>query len=131
MRTLADVVAMVKRTPEGTLFTRAGVLEMLRECGAVAGEPVHLTAGRDAAVPAPWPERIWTVPDHTQLSAAQCAKAIGRSRSALYQLTRNERIPHGKRDGVLVFQASEIRAWLKDKTEPITEPRKPYPERAA
>ncbi len=130
MRTLADVVATLERLPDGTLFPVAGVLEMLGECGELAGKgAAHLPAS--AGYPAPWPERIWTVPDHTQLSAEQCAKAIGRSRSTLYQLTRRERIPHGKRDGVLVFQAGEIRAWLKDETETMTKPRRPYPERVA
>jgi len=128
VRTLADVVATLERLPDGTLIPAAGVVEMLREIGAGGTEPA-LVIG--AVAPAPWPERIWTVPDQTQLSAEQCAKAIGRSRSALYQLTRRERIPHGKRDGVLVFQASEIRAWLADETETITEPSESFAERTA
>jgi predicted DNA-binding transcriptional regulator AlpA len=128
MRSVADLVATLKELPQGTLLPAAGVLEMLQGCGPVAGG-AGTAAGAVATVPAPWAERIWTVPDQTQLSADQCAEAIGRSRSALYQLTRRGRIPHGKRDGVLVFQAAAIRAWLEDETETITRPREPFEER--
>ena len=129
MRTLADVLATVERTPDGTLFTRAGVLKMFGEVGAEVEGAARVSA--PGAVPASWAERVWTVPDQMQLSAEQCADAIGRSKSALYQLTRRNRIPHGKRDGVLVFQADQIRTWLADEMETITEPDAPFVERVA
>ena len=118
--------ATLQRLPEGTLLPVAGVVQMLQECEE-PGEWQQLES--PTSVSERWPERVWTVPAETQLNAGECAEAIGRTKAALYQLTRAKRIPHAKRDGLLVFKAGEVRAWLRDETETVTPPRKPFAER--
>jgi len=123
-----DLLATLQRLPEGTLLPVAGVVQMLQECEE-PGEWPQLES--PTSVSERWPERVWTVPSQTQLNADECAEAIGRTKAALYQLTRTKRIPHGKRDGALVFKAGEVRAWLIDETETVTPPRKSFAERMA
>lgn len=46
-------------------------------------------------------------------TAAECARAIGRSTHAVYCLVNRRAIPFHKPDGRLQFIPDEVKAWLK------------------
>lgn len=70
--------------------------------------------------PATWREKVWTVPAETRLGKHELLEALGKSESWLYHRTgprADNRIPHRKLDGVLVFTAGEIRTWIREAEE--------------
>jgi len=79
---------------------------------------------REALDPAPstWRERLWVVPSETRLGVGEVAEALGRPKSYVYERTGSKAenpLPHRKLDGVLLFAAGELRAWIRDSEEAI------------
>jgi predicted DNA-binding transcriptional regulator AlpA len=82
--------------------------------------------------PATWRERLWTVPSSTRLSVAEVAEAAGRSRDWCYRATDKRRalqkgrepLPCSRIDGMLVFTAGDVRAWLQRSEQLINPPRR-------
>jgi len=71
-----------------------------------------------------WRERLWLVPAETRLGTHEVLEAFGRGRSWLYSHLSEERgvdrIPHRKLDGVLLFTAGELRAWIRAHEEVVS-----------
>jgi predicted DNA-binding transcriptional regulator AlpA len=73
--------------------------------------------------PLTWRERLWTVPAETRIGVRELMEATGRSRDWIYRGTSpkagDDRIPHRKLDGELVFQVGELREWLRSREDVI------------
>ena len=121
---LPELVAWLRRAPSGT---RLEALEVARILGDVAMEspPSHdNTTGRDQGQvePPSWRERLWVAPAETRLGVGEVAEALGRAKSWVYAHTgpkADDPIPHRKLDGVNVFTAGELRAWIRDREEVV------------
>jgi len=107
-------------TPPG-----ASVLLSAEQARALAAPP-SLPDAPPAAVagsPSPdlrsWRERLWVVPAETLLTSAEAAEALGLSRDAIHRRTARKRsatlsyLPHQRVDGLLLFRAGELRAWVE------------------
>lgn len=69
-----------------------------------------------------WRERLWIVPAETRLGVQEVAEALGKGKSWVYERTgpsAEDPIPHRKLDGVNVFAAGELRAWIRSREEVI------------
>jgi hypothetical protein len=126
MTTLADFIDWLESALPGTTLPAEAVRQTLL---TIADAPVGVPAPTSSeSAPLSWRERIWTVPAEVRLGVAEVAEAIGRPKSFVYRHTSAkisdaERLPHLKMNGELVFVVSEIRAWLRDQEERITEDR--------
>lgn len=47
------------------------------------------------------------------VTAEECAKYLGLSRSAIYKLTHRKEIPHFKPSKRVMFKRSEVDAWIQ------------------
>lgn len=96
------------------------ILERLPEPGPGEPEPP-----RDSE-PATWRERLWTVPPETRIGVTELIEATGRSRDWCYRHTSpkagDDRIPHRKLDGELVFVVGELREWIRRREDVIVGP---------
>jgi hypothetical protein len=113
--TLAELVAWCRRAPAGTSVDARTLAGILAEVGTEAPTPSPEPA--PAVEAETWRTRIWTVPSETRLGVAEAAEALGRPRSFIYARTgpkAEDRIPHRKLDGTILFAAGELRAWLHD-----------------
>lgn len=117
-RTLAELVTWLKRAPDGT---RLEAQEVARILDAVADEaPADLPPSGDRGdrTPEPWSwrERLWIVPAETRIGVVELAEALGRPKSFIYARTgakADDSIPHRKLEGILIFTAGEVRAWIR------------------
>lgn len=69
-----------------------------------------------------WRERLWLAPSETRLGANELCEALGRSKHWLYRHTgpsAENRIPHRKLDGELVFAVGEVRTWIRENEDVI------------
>lgn len=77
--------------------------------------------------PASWREKLWTAPAETRIGVRELQEATGRSRDWVYRATSakagDDRIPHRKLDGELVFQIGELRDWIRSREDVIHVPR--------
>lgn len=84
------------------------------------------SAESDRAADPSWRTLIWECPDDTRLGIAELCEAVGKSKAWVYRRTcatgsrlgygaQRDRIPHAKVAGQLVFIASEIRDWLRQR----------------
>lgn len=74
--------------------------------------------------PATWREKLWTVPPETRIGVVELAEAVDRSRDWVYRHTSakagpDDRLPHRKLDGELVFVVEEIRSWIRGREDVI------------
>ncbi len=63
-----------------------------------------------------WRERLWTVPAETRIGVHELAEALNKPKSWIYRRTgenAEDRLPHRKLGGELVFTAGEIRHWRR------------------
>jgi len=118
-----------------TLAERLGaIVEALPNDGAVTLSTATLRAWladapRVITPPAPiaepdaqgWRERLWTCPADTRLGVRELASALDRSPDWVYRATNaklsaergRDPLPCKRLDGVLVFTADAVRAWLR------------------
>lgn len=69
---------------------------------------------------ADWRAALWSAPAETRLGVHEAADALGRPVSFIYRHTSaraENRLPHRKLDGELVFLAGELRGWIRDREE--------------
>lgn len=107
--------------PPGSLVPRDFVLEHLE------------TPCREEHPPLPpqalsWREKLWTVLPETRIGVRELAEAVNRSRDWVYRHTSakagpDDRLPHRKLDGELVFVAEEVREWIRGHEDVIHVPR--------
>lgn len=125
---LAELLEWCRQSPSGTLLDAQEVGKIvdfaLTEQGQVAqgvSTPESPTKTVESA-PTDWREGIWTVPAETRLGVQEVAEALGKGKSWVYERTgpsAEDPIPHRKLDGVNVFAAGELRAWIRSREEVI------------
>jgi hypothetical protein len=116
--------AIVDALPAGaavSLPTDAVRAWLVDEPSSLASSPSTGPAPAIVNAPAAWRERLWTCPDDTRLGARELAQALDRSRDWVYRAVNaaaaaekgRDPLPCTRLDGVLVFTAGGVRAWLK------------------
>src|SRR3990172_3558261 len=103
---LADLLGWCRLAPPGTSLDAGGLASVLTD---LAGD-VRLREDVNDGSPEPesWRSKLWTVPADTRLGVAELAEALGRPRSFVYAHTSakaEDRLPHRRLDGILVFRA--------------------------
>jgi hypothetical protein len=110
--------SQLEALPPEAMLPAAWILERL--------DPEPAAPAPADSEPASWRERIWTVAAETRIGAAEVAEAVGRSRDYVYRATSpkagEDRIPHRKLDGELVFQVGELRQWIRSREDVIHTP---------
>lgn len=110
--------AIVDALPAGASVTLP--VDTLR--GWLADEPGDLAPAPVQVVPdAGWRTRLWSCPADTRLGVRDLAEALDRSPDWVYRAVNRDRadkrgrdpLPCKRLDGVLVFTAGELRAWLR------------------
>lgn len=118
--TMRDRAKEALGAPEGTWVTPAVLAELVASLvGGMEGEKPSPAA---PALSLTWRERLWLVPAETRIGVAEVVEATGRSKSWLYRLTgpsAEERIPHRKMHGELVFVVGELRHWIREHEDVI------------
>jgi predicted DNA-binding transcriptional regulator AlpA len=70
-----------------------------------------------------WRERLWTCPPDTRLRVPDLCEALGRPKSWVYRAVSThrgvQRLPCSRLDGELVFEAAEVRQWLRRHQQPV------------
>ena len=133
--TLADVIAWCRAAPAGTRLDAHAVADLLAPVAELEAEEAGEDAGPRAteAKDWTWRERLWVVPAETRLGVPEVAEALGRPKSFVYARTQrhtgkgakrrplplDDRLPHRKLDGCLVFTAGELRAWIGETEEAV------------
>ena len=123
MRTLEELHRWVDAAPPGTSIPVASLAELLAELEDSNRAPAHNSP--DAPVEASsgsWRERLWICPAETRIGISELCEALSRPRSWVYRRTSvkaEERLPHRKLGGELLFAVGEIRAWLRDHEEVV------------
>lgn len=104
---------------------------MSAELFAAAIRNIVSEAVRDALKDSPptsgtaasWRERLWTCPPETRLGITEVCEALGWPKDRVYKHTSarsgRSQLPHRKLDGALVFEAGELREWLREHEEVI------------
>lgn len=85
-------------------------------------EPADVPQPTAASAPPSWRVLLWQVPADTRIGRVELLEAVGRPPSWLYRHTGSKaenRIPHRKLDGELVFVVGEVREWLREHEEII------------
>ena len=122
--TMAELVAWLRRAPSGTRLEASEVARILANV-APESPTKHIDSpdqGTGRVEPSSWRERLWSVPAETRLGVVELAEALGRPKSFVYARTgakADDPIPHRKLEGVLVFAAGEVRAWIRDQEEVV------------
>lgn len=99
----------------GTLIPASELAALLEDL-ADAPEPQP----EPKAAPPSWRVLLWTVGAETRIGKREVLEAVGRPASWLYRHTgpaSEDRIPHRRLDGELVFVVGEIREWLRGREE--------------
>ena len=119
LKSLDDLLEWCAQLPDGITLTPTTLLRIFRPGYGEEMEKADPPAVVHS-VEWTWKERLWLAPAETLLGVPELKEALGRSKSWIYQRTGGTsidgRIPHRKLDGVLVFTAGEIRAWVKDQS---------------
>ena len=119
--TLEELQRWAASAPPGTSIPVASLAELL---GGLEDETGPRSVPEEPSEPVSrtWRERLWTVPAETRLGVHELAEALNRPKSWIYRRTgekAEDRIPHRKQGGELVFAAGEVRAWLRADEEII------------
>ena len=117
--TLQELRRWVASAPPGTSIPVASLAELLTALEAESGPLLEEPSEPGSRT---WRERLWTVPAETRLGVHELSEALNRPRSWIYRRTgekAEDRIPHRKQGGELVFAAGEVRAWLRADEEII------------
>ncbi len=120
--TISELRAWAASAPPGTSIPVASLAELL---GGLEDKTNPVIPGPQASpepVSRTWRERLWTVPAETRLGVHELSEALNRPKSWIYRRTgekAEDRIPHRKQGGALVFRAGEVRAWLRADEEII------------
>jgi len=105
--------AVLDGLPDAALVPIPWVRGLLEDSEPEPAEPIE--PQEDRGEPS-WRVRLWEVPSETRLGVAEVAEALGRPPSYIYARTgpkAEDRIPHRKMDGTLLFTAGELRAWIR------------------
>lgn len=105
--TRADLVRRLRRR----------VQEISELIDALAAEPAPPPPRPASDEPAPWRERLWTVPPETLLRVHDVAEALDRSASWVYKRTYRgaaDPLPAERLGSELVFRADALRAWIAE-----------------
>lgn len=120
LSSVADLRAWCVAAPPGTRVDVEWIAEFL---ATVAENEDEGTGPTPAPMePPPWREKLWTVDGATRLGVVEVAEALDRPKSYVYARTgpsADDPIPHRKMDGALVFQAAELRAWIRECEEVV------------
>ena len=114
--TVTELLAWCSKAPAGTRLDAKAVADILEaDTPSVAhglpdtGEKVSTAVQTSGG----WRATLWTVDADVRLGVREVAEALGRPASFVYSHTKGlDAIPHRKLDGVLVFVAGELRAWI-------------------
>jgi hypothetical protein len=120
--TLAELRRWAEAAPRGATVPVASLAELLSDLEAESVRRRTTPEEPSEPVSRTWRERLWTVPAETRLGVHELSEALNRPRSWIYRRTgekAEDRIPHRKRGGELVFAAGEVRAWLRADEEII------------
>lgn len=120
MKTLDELRRWAASAPDGTMVPAACLAELLDAVEATETAPMRSGAGHDE--PTTWRALLWTVDAETRIGRDELLEAVGRGPSWLYRHTgpsADDRMPHRKLDGQLVFVVGEVRRWLRDHEELI------------
>jgi hypothetical protein len=131
---LPDVLRWLEQAPASTTLAAPDLLAVLAPFVANPATREVLPAAEPST--ASWRERLWVVPPETRLGVREAAEALGRPVSFVYRHTGakigdGDRLPHRKLDGELLFVAGELRAWLREHEEIITQGQAVTPLRLA
>lgn len=120
MKTLDDLRRWAASAPPGTMVPADRLAELLGTVEGTEAAPVPSEPGHDE--PATWRVLLWTVDAECRIGRDELLEAVGRAPSWLYRHTgpsADDRIPHRKLEGQLVFVVGEVRRWLRDHEELI------------
>lgn len=121
--TISDLLAWCSRAPEGTSLDARVLARVLARILEDLADPNPVPApAAPQGIPGAttWREKLWTVPSETRLGVTELCEALGRPRSWIYARTgpkAEDPVPHRKLDGVLLFCAGELRAWIRDRED--------------
>jgi predicted DNA-binding transcriptional regulator AlpA len=108
----------LEQLPAGAMLPVAWILERL--------DPEPAAPPAADPEPASWREKLWTAPAETRIGVRELVEATGRSRDWAYRATSpkagDDRIPHRKLDGELVFIVGELREWIRGREDVIHVP---------
>jgi hypothetical protein len=131
LRTIHELLEWCRSAPAGARLDAHALADILSEI--LADDPLDHgdspKAPNDVTQSWTWREWLWAVPAETRLGVSELAEAVGRPKGWVYARTKksprrkassgdtrgDQRIPHRKLDGTLVFLAGEVRAWLRDR----------------
>jgi predicted DNA-binding transcriptional regulator AlpA len=133
MRTLGDLRRWAADAPPGTTIPAGALVQLLDDLVEVGPSPAPVLVEE---APAPWRERLWTVPPETRLGVEEVAEALGKSRHWVYRAASSHRsvpigkdrvgkmkyqkepnphpLPSRKVSGGILFRAGDVRDWLKE-----------------
>ncbi|CAN5872266.1 hypothetical protein BH11GEM2_BH11GEM2_06700 [soil metagenome] len=119
---LSSFVGWLEAAPASTTLSAADLLGVLAPLAAQ--QPATTPLSVSEALGTTWRERLWSVPPETRLGVREAAEALGRPKSWVYRHTAEkgmgeDRLPHRKLDGELLFVAGELRAWLTTHEEVV------------
>ena len=128
--TLADVVRWCQRAPAGTRLEASEMAHILTDLTSSTGGQGSSHAGQttpeQAEGGAPtlrtWREKLWDVPAETRIGITELCEALDKPKSWVYSRTSSkadDRIPHRKMDGSLVFAVGEVRTFVRDHEEVV------------
>ena len=126
MKSLFDLRKWAAEAPPGSTINVESLLDMMDDFEMDAAPELVRAA---AAPPPPWRLLLWTADPETRIGRAELLEAVGRSTSWLYRHTGagkkepirpEDRIPHRKLEGELVFVVGEARQWLREREEIVT-----------
>ena len=111
--------------PPGTVVPVEAMLEAMDATNESQGVQLRDVSEQSAdagQTSVTWRERLWLAPAETRLGANELCEALGRSKHWLYRHTgpsAENRIPHRKLDGELVFAVGEVRTWIRENEDVI------------
>lgn len=117
-----DALTRLRALPPGSLVPVEWVVSELEQGRATTPVEGPALVREDRAEPS-WREKLWTAPAETRLGVAEVVEATGKPRSWVYKGTSAGTLPHRKFEGALVFTCGEIRAYLRDHEQSVTEGR--------
>ena len=117
MKTLFELRQWAAKAPPGTMLSADVLVEMLDD--VIEVEPT-IEQAKDTVPPLPWTHLFWTADPETRIGRTELLEALNRPASWAYRHTGSKaenRIPHRKLDGELVFVVGEVRRWLREREE--------------
>ncbi len=121
-KTLAEVCDWLAEAPEGTTIPAAAMLSTIEDMSPVNSRENGGPPDCSTALALTWRERLWLAPSETRIGTHELCEALGRSKHWLYRHTgpsAENRIPHRKLDGELVFAVGEVRTWIRENEDVI------------